>query len=481
MNREELKVFFSPESVAIVGASDTPGTWGSFIMDGLIAWGYRGRVYPVNRNGGSVFGIPCFKHLKDIPGPVDLVVLAIPQEAIEETIQDCASLRAKGIAVITAGFSEAGEEGRAREEALAELCRRYGIRVLGPNVSGTFNLHARFNASGSPARYLVPSGLAAICQGGYAFYDLLAAGGSRKMGVGWFVHTGNESDLTVTDFLEVLGDDENVQGILMYLETIRDPRRFLGIAKRVSRSKPIVVFKAGNTPSGARAARSHTGALAGEPAIYLGAFKQAGVICCPYVELLLPVGHFLIERPPMGGNRVAIMTMGGSWGVSLTDELEGRGLKVPELSYTLQMKLRGLGMPQRASTKNPVDIGAAGLTYHLSLENVVEIGREILRSGEVDALVFHGLGRPGMKKDREEDLARGVFLTIEVELMKMIQGLESELNRPVLIGCALSPWESQAVWDLNQVGVRTYQRLQDIAWVLACSWQRTQILSSWAR
>jgi len=477
VSKEEARVFLWPRSVAVVGASDTPGTWGSFVMEGLMRWKFPGPIYPVNRNGGTVYGLECYKSLQDIPSRVELAVVAVPQEALEETLEGCASVGVKGMVIISAGFGEADEEGKVREENLARLARVHGIRLLGPNVSGTFNLHASFNASGSPAHYLVPTNLAAICQGGYAFYDLLAAGGSRKMGVGWFVHTGNECDLGVTDFLELLGEEEEVQGILMYLETIRDPRRFLEVARRVSERKPIIVFKAGTTSAGARAALSHTGALAGRPEIYRGALAQAGIILCPAMELLIPLGHFLVERPPMKGDRVAIMTMGGSWGVSLVDELEGKGLMVPELSPKLQGRLRELGMPRRASTKNPVDIGAAGISYHLSLENVVQMAREILESEEVDALIFHGLGRPGMAKDQASDRARGIFLSLEVRLMREIQALEKEIQKPVVIGCCLSPWESQAVWDLNQEGIRTYQRLSDIAWNLVLARQREKFLS----
>lgn len=481
MRKDDLRVFLWPKSVAIVGASDKPGTWGSFIMEGLLAWKYQGSIYPVNRNGSSIYGIPSYREVKDIPGQVHLAVVAVPQEGLEETLLACAAKGARGLAIISAGFSEADEEGREKESRLVDMAARLGVRILGPNVSGTFNLDAMFNASGSPAHHLFKSPLAAICQGGYAFYDLLAAGSSRGMGVSWFVHTGNECDLQVTDFLGLLGDEPKVKGILMYLEEIRQPRRFLDVATTVSQEKPILVFKAGSTPGGARAARSHTGALSGNQAIYLGAFRQTGVMLCPTIELLLSIGHSLVERPLMASNRVGIMTMGGSWGVSLSDELEKNGILVPELSPGLQGRLRDLGMPRRASTKNPVDIGAAGISYHLAPDNVVQMGREILCSGEVDGLVFHGLGRPGMASERAADRARGVFLAVEVKIMREIQALERELGKPVLVGCCLSPWESQAVWDLNQEGIRTYQRLDEIALTFSILHHRNQYLLSRSR
>ncbi len=472
MREEELRVFLWPQSVAVVGASETPGTWGSFIMEGLLTWKYQGKLFPVNRNGNLVYGIPSYRDIREIPEPAELAVVAVPQDALAETLVGCGSRGVKGVTVISAGFAEVDKDGEARERLLRDLASSMGMRLLGPNVSGTFNLHFGFNASGAPARHLVPSPLAAVCQGGYAFYDLLAAGSSRNMGVGWFVHTGNECDLEVTDFLELFGGDPQVKAVLMYLEGLRNPRRFMAVAKKVSELKPILVFKAGQTSGGARAARSHTGALCGEQAIYCGAFQQVGVLMCPSMELLLCLGHVLVERPLMKGNRVGIMTMGGSWGVSLTDELEKRGLSVPELSRELQSKLRSLGMPERASTRNPVDIGAAGISYHLTPLNVVSMAKEMLTSGEVDGLIFHGLGRPGMAGGREADRARGVFLQVEVELMREVQALQEKTGKPVLLGCCLSPWESQAVCDLNSQGIRTYQRLDEMAWALALLAQR---------
>lgn len=481
MTQEGLKVFLWPQSVAVIGASDTPGTWGSFIMEGLLTWKYPGKIFPVNRNGTMVYGIPSYRDIRDIPERVELAVVAVPQQVLEETLIGCAARGVKGVTLISAGFGEVDRQGQARERHLRDLASSLGMRLLGPNVSGTFNLHFGFNASGAPARQLVPSPLAAVCQGGYAFYDLLAAGGPRKMGVGWFVHTGNECDLEVTDFLELLGEEPQVKGLVMYLEALRNPRRFMMVARELSRTKPILVFKAGQTSGGARAAQSHTGALSGEHGMYAGAFRQAGVLMCPNIELLLSLGHILVERPLMKGNRVGIITMGGSWGVSLTDELEKRGMSVPELSPGLQSSLRGLGMPERASTKNPVDIGAAGISYHLTPENVVKMAREMLVSEELDALIFHGLGRPGMAREREADRARGVFLKVEVSLMREVQALEKETGRPVLLGCCLSPWESQAVCDLNFEGIRTYQRLDEMAWGLALLMQRGRYLKQEGR
>ncbi len=460
-----LEVFLTPRSIAVVGASDRPGSWGSFIMESLKTWGFPGEIYPVNRRTRRLYGLDAHPHVRSLPEGVDLAVLTIPEGQIEEVVQACGEKGVRGLILITAGFGESVEGGRGREEALARLAKRFGMRILGPNVSGAFNLHARFNASGSPAEHLTPTPLAAVCQGGYAFYDLLAQAHERGMGVGKFVHTGNECDLEVTDFVEYFGEDPQVKGILLYLETLRQGRRFLEVARRVTREKPVVVYKAARTAGGQRAARSHTGALSGKKTVYEGALRQAGIILAPSMELLLPLGHALIERPSMCGNRVAIVTMGGSWGVALTDHLEEVGLRVPELSPPLQRRLRDLGMPLRASTRNPVDVGAAGPLV-LSVDALMEIGRAILESREVDALVLYGLGRPGRWNERMSP-GRRLFLELEKEVMRVYDGLQKEMEKPVIVGCCLSPWESQAVMDLNAEGIRILHRLDDIAWVLS--------------
>lgn len=461
--KTELDVFLKPESVAVIGATERPGSWGSFIMQGLLSREFSGRIYPVNSNASQVFGIPAFRHVEDIKGPISLAILAIPEESVERAVTACGRSQVKGATIITAGYGEAWEEGKAREKALARIARSYGMRLLGPNVSGTFNLHAKFNASASPAEHLLCNSLGAICQGGYAFYDLLASGFSRGMGVGKFIHTGNECDLTATDFLEYFGSDPDVEVILMYLETIRDARRFVEIARGVSESKPIVVYKGGRTQGAARAAESHTGALSGIREIYQGVLYQTGIIASPSIELLLSLGHALLERPPMRGKRVAIVTMGGSWGVALTDALEELGLVVPELSSKLQKSLRRLGMPLRASTRNPVDIGASGLFFEEDI--LLAFGREILSSGEVDALVLHGMGRPGMLEEDAPSRLR-LFLDINKGVIRGFNSMEDEMGMPVLIGSIYTPWESQVIHDLNEEGIRVYNRLDEIAQIL---------------
>jgi len=449
--------------VAVVGATERPGSWGSFIMGGLLSRNYSGTIYPVNRRADMVFGIPAVKNVKEIQGPIDLAVFAIPENYVEEEIKACGQKQVKGITMITAGFAEVSDKGKDRQNYFADLAHSFGMRILGPNVSGTFNLHADFNASSTPAGNLLVTPLAGACQGGYAFYDILSSGWERGIGLGKFIHTGNECDLTVTDFLEHFGNDPEVKAVVMYIEAIRDGKRFLDVGRKVAQKKPVVVYKAGRTSDSARAANSHTGALAGKNELYNGLFNQNGIIPSPSMELLLPIGHALIERPPMKANRAAVMTIGGSWGVALTDALVEAGLSVPELSPDLQKKLRAFGMPQRASIKNPVDFGASG--QYLATDLLLSLGREILVSGEVDALILHGVGRPGIHAKETPDEWK-IFLEVENQQIRGFSALEKELGVPVFIGSHYNPWESQVVSDLNKEGIRIYNRLNEIAKIL---------------
>ncbi|HTY21500.1 MAG TPA: CoA-binding protein [Desulfomonilaceae bacterium] len=459
-----LEVFLNPKSVAVIGASQRPVSWGSFIMKELLSTGFSGRIYPVNNHSEEVFGIPTLNDVSEIKEQVDLAILIVPDEFVEETVAACAQHGIKGVTIVSAGFGEISELGKEREESLVRLAGASGMRILGPNVSGSFNFHSAFNASPYHPEISAPTPLAAVCQGGYAMYDLLASGSHRGMGVGQFIHTGNECDLTVTDFLEHFGFDPHVEGILAYIEGIRDGRRFIKIAREVTKRKPVVLYKAGQSTGSARAAQSHTGALSGQKEIYNGIFRQVGIIISPTMELLLPVGHALIERPRLRGSRIGIVTMGGSWGVALSDSLEAAGLVVPEFSPRLRKALGSMGLPVRASTRNPVDWGASGLFG--SVDILLRLARGILESSEVDALVVHGFGRPGLH-DENTPVEMKVFLEIEKQMMQAVQSLEKEMGIPVLIGSHHSIWESQAILDLNAQGIRIYNRLDEIAQLLS--------------
>ena len=462
--RNGLDVFLNPQSVAVVGASDKPLSWGCFIMRGLLSVGYTGKVYPVNPNHGKVKGITAFKDLRDIEGPVDLAILIVPEHLAVEAVEACAEKGVQGITLITAGLGEASDQGRYREENIARIAASNGIRLLGPNVSGTFNLLRPFNESSCDARSLKPTKLAGICQGAWAFHDILTSGFYANMGVGKLVQTGNEADLTVTDFIEYFASDPEVEGIIVHIESIKGIERFADSGRNAAQTKPVVVFKAANTAAGRRASEAHTGTDCTTEQLSADFFTNLGMVAVPCPELLLPIGHALTERPSLDGPRIGIVTMGASWGVALTDVLEIHGMKVLEFSSLLQETLRSLGLPKRASVRNPVDFGASG--RYGNAELLASIGRAILSSGEVDGLILHGIGRPVIPGS---DCARSDSGDTEVEkaMICSFHEIEKDYDIPVTIACHYSRYESPAVNEAEQLGIRIYHRLDDVAEVLS--------------
>ena len=456
-----LSFFFAPKSVAVVGASGRPGSWGYRIADGLLARGYEGALYLVNPNAREILGVKAYPRLDQVPGEVELVIIAIPADKLWDTLEACAKKGVRGIVIISSGFGEAlGEEGKQIEEEMAEFCRGNGIRLIGPNVSGVYNLHRGFCASGENPRNMRSSNMSFICQGGFAIHNIVIRGRSKGIGLGKFVHTGNEADLQCTDFLEFLGEDPETHVILMYIEGIKEPRRFLQIARRITPKKPIIVYKGGMSRAGNRAAASHTGALAGSIDIYRALFRQSGCIMAPTFETILELGHAFTFYPQLKGSRVGIVTMGGSWGVMLTDYISRKGFRVPELSPSLQERLRVLGMPYRASTRNPVDFGAAGFT--LVKEARLSIMDALLSSTDIHALIYHGHGFGGIELDSLPKWV-GDRQRDEEELLRKAVEMMRAYSKPLLIGFHMSHLESATVRNLVQGGIPVFSRLEDIA------------------
>ncbi|MBW2300401.1 MAG: CoA-binding protein [Deltaproteobacteria bacterium] len=463
---KDLSFFFDPKSVAVVGASNRPGSWGYRIALGIIEGGYSGELYLINRNAEAVLGRRSYRGLTEVPGDVEVVIIAIPAERIWNVLRECPGKKVEGIIIVASGFGEAlGEEGKKLEKEIASFCRMHGIRVVGPNVSGIYNMHARFCAAGEVLPSATPSKITFLCQGGYAVHNVVARARSKGVALGKFVQTGNEADLQCTDFLQLLGSDPESEVILMYIEGLKEPRRFLKVAQNVAAKKPIIVYKGGKSEAGVRAAESHTGAMAGSFAIHKGFFKQAGCILVQNFETILEIGHAFTFYPPLKGSRVGIVTQGGSWGVMLTDHIYQKGFIVPEFSSSLQRKLRDFGLPYRASTRNPVDFGAAGLS--LSKKARLSIVDALLSSAEIDALVFHGYGLRGLEPDmvpewvseRQKD---------EEEVLRGSEEMMRAYEKPVIFGCHLSRFESATIRNLARDGIPVFSRLEDISDVLQC-------------
>ena len=345
-----------PRSVAVVGASRNPQHVGGAVFRNLLQGGFSGTVFPVNPRAASVAGVLAYPSVLEIPGDVDLAVIVVPAEKVLDVVDDCGKKGVPALVVISAGFGETGEEGKERERSLREKVLSYGMRLIGPNCLGVLNLDAgvRLNATFAPA--VAPSGNVSIgTQSGALGLALLDHAKSIDLGLAQFVSIGNRVDVSSNDLLEFWEDDENTDVILLYEESFGNPRKFSRIARRVSRKKPIIVVKAGRSAVGARAASSHTGALAAADVAVDAMFRQAGVIRVNSIEEMFHVAESLAYQPVPAGPRVGILTNAGGPGVLAADACEGWGLTVPTLSEKTQARLREF-LPEAAAVANPVDM-----------------------------------------------------------------------------------------------------------------------------
>ncbi|MCC6017424.1 MAG: CoA-binding protein [Candidatus Verstraetearchaeota archaeon] len=374
-----LDFFFYPNSVAIVGASTVPGKVGYELVKSIVEAGFGGDIFPVNPKGGSILGLKVYSSVKSIPSTPDLAVIVTPAETVPGIVGECGSIGVKGVVVISGGFSEVGNRGL--EEELVSHARKYGVRVIGPNSAGIINTSINFHAC---MEFRVPRGpVSLISQSGAVGGILFAL--AREGGVGFskFVSCGNSCDVSEVDVLEYLLGDDETGSIALYLEAIRNGRRFIDVCRRFRGVKPIVAFKAGKSISGGRAAASHTGALASPYHIYSSLFRQFGILEAPSLSGLFSSSKFLGLGFRARGPRTIIVTNSGGPGVVATDLCESFGLIVSEPSENLKSRLRGF-LPQICSLRNPIDLTATG-----GYDWYYGVLREVAISGEYDlALVI---------------------------------------------------------------------------------------------
>ncbi|RMF58086.1 MAG: GNAT family N-acetyltransferase, partial [Calditrichaeota bacterium] len=351
-----LDAIFRPRTVAVVGASKREGTLGHKVMNNLIRMGFEGILYPVNPRTDVIQGYKCYPSVSAIPDELDLAILIVPKEVIHEVVDECGQKGVKALIVISAGFREIGGEGIKREERLLEQIHRYGMRMVGPNCMGVFNTapDVRLDATFSPARPH-QGNIGFISQSGALGVVILELANHLQLGISLFASMGNKADISDNDLLEYYFADSHTDLILMYLENLADPRRFLEIARKATRKKPVIVVKAGKTAAGARAASSHTGALADSEVAINTLLHQCGVIRVPTIEEMFTLGMAFANQPLPKSNRVAVLTNAGGPGILATDALIGNGLKMAKLSEETRQRLRQI-LPEEASVHNPVDM-----------------------------------------------------------------------------------------------------------------------------
>jgi acetate---CoA ligase (ADP-forming) len=371
-----------PASVMVVGASRRRGTVAGEVVHNLLAAGFDGPLHLVNHKADEVQGRPALRSVDDVPGPVELAVLAVPAPAVAGIARRCAALGVRALVVLAAGFAEAGAEGAERQRELVEVCRASGMRLVGPNCMGIRNNDpaVRLDATFAP-RAPRPGRLGLLTQSGGLGLAAMEEAERRGIGLSAFLSVGNKADVSGNDLLEWWEQDEDTSVALLYLESFGNPRRFARVARRVARTTPIVAVKAGRSAAGARAAASHTGRLLAASDMTVDAlFHHAGVIRVDTLEELLDTGELLAGLPAPAGPRVAVVGNAGGLGILALDALEARALHAPELSPALRAMVQAARPGAAAS--NPVDLlaGADAADYRAVLAPIAE-------SGEVDAIL----------------------------------------------------------------------------------------------
>ncbi len=368
-----LSAMLAPRSIAVIGASTRPHTIGHQLVRNLLDDGFTGAVYPVNPRAHAVCSVRAYPSIGDVPERVDLAIVVVPKESALDVTEQCGRAGVRAIVVISAGFKEAGPSGAKHERELVEVSRRYGMRMLGPNCMGVINTDATVSMNGTFAAAMPPVGGAAfVSQSGALGASILDYARTYGVGIAQFVSVGNKADVSGNDLLLAWEHDPAVKVILMYVENFGNPRRFLEIASRVSKRKPIIIVKSGRSRAGARAASSHTGALAASNRAVDALLAQAGVMRAGSMEELFDMAAaFTVAKPPRS-RRTAVITNAGGPGILAADALEGSGLELVELAPETVAALKPL-FPEEASIRNPLDMIASATPkgYHAAMAAVL--------------------------------------------------------------------------------------------------------------
>ena len=442
-----LDAIFRPRSVAVIGASRQKGSIGWDLLDNLLRYEFQGQIFPVNPKAAVVHSLKCYPSVEAIPDPVDLAIVAVPKHLVAGQAEACGRKGVKGLVVITAGFKEVGGEGERLERQLVEIVRRHGMRMVGPNCMGVVNtdpdvrLQGSFSATAEP----LAGNVAFSSQSGALGEAILALMSQLGLGLSTFVSLGNKADVSGNDLLEYWEDDPRTRVILMYTESFGNPQRFLEIARRVSKKKPVLAMKSGRTAAGARAAVSHTGSLAGADVPVSALFAQSGVLRAGSIEEMFVYASAFATQPVPRGNRVGIVTNSGGPGILATDACVQHGLEVAPLAEETRARMRPVLAPE-ASVVNPVDMIASA------------------REAQYEACVR------AVMEDASIDAAIVIFTSLEsIDSMKVAEGImrgASGLDKPVLVCFMGKVGGKPAIARMKQEGLPVYTFPEEAAQAL---------------
>jgi len=432
---EGLNALFNARSIAFVGASNDPGKWGYVILSNLLNGGFTGKIYPVNPREKHILGLEAFPSIGELPETPELVIIVIPPSAVAQVIRDSAEKGIKAGVVITAGFAEVGTDGEQMQEEMAHLARQGGMVLVGPNCNGIMSPFNQLYCT-MPPNYPDPGPFAVIGHSGNVASTVVRNLMSWGLGVSRYVSSGNEADLHMEDYLEFLEQDERTRVILMYMEGIRNGRKFLEVVRRVNRKKPVLALKAGVTPAGSMAARSHTAAVAGSDHVFNAMCRQAGIIRVQNMTDLVEAGGVFLNQPLPKSNRLAIVTGGGGAGVLAADVCAQTGLELSPLSEETLGKLDQV-LPPWWPRSNPVDM-VAGIKG-----DILGILETLLEAPEVDGLIVLGMAGSILRLAAEAGSALGWREITEASRNVFYNGaarvmaLKERYKKPVLVAMTM--------------------------------------------
>ncbi|MBN1636348.1 MAG: acetate--CoA ligase family protein [Deltaproteobacteria bacterium] len=433
MAANPLHVIMNPSSIAVVGASNNFSKMGTLQLLNIIYSGFPGEIFPVHPTEKEIFGLKSYACVADLPYPPALALLVVPTRLVPELLEDFGKLETRYAIIVSAGFKETGSAGIDLEQEIVSIAKSYGIRFVGPNCMGIVNTQHPLNISVLPVK--MPEGVLSIAsQSGTYITQTMPYLHRQGIAVSKAISVGNEANIDIVDCLEYLGEDDETNAICLYIEGIRRADRFLEVARRISKTKPIVAQYVGGTKSGARSGASHTGSLSGPDYVYDGLFAQAGVIRVNTIEEVYKIGWTLATQPHLNGSRIGVITHSGGPGTAIVDICDRFGMDIPELSGRIQETIRDM-VPGHAAVKNPVD-----LTFMVDLKPLVDdIPRIIFASDEIDGVIIHGIMdtefmgfmHPVISQISElekEAFAKG----FEVDLNVLTQ-LPSKYNKPIVV------------------------------------------------
>ncbi len=452
-----IRTLFYPRSVAFVGASAQLGKWGHTLFTNTIAGNYKGDVYLVNPKGEPIAGRKVYRSIAEVPGTIDLAVVTIPARGVIDLIPQFEEKGIQNMLLITSGFGETGTDGKQNEHELVQRARDAGIRILGPNTMGICNPHIDFHCIGAPVRPLAGP-TAVVAQSGNLGVQLLAFAEEQAIGIRGFCGSGNEAMITIEDYIEGFEEDTLTETVMLYVESVKNGRRFFESARRLGEKKPIVLLKGGQSAVGNRAASSHTGALASDSRIFDAVCRQAGIVRVNQPMELLHLTAAFSSLPLPTGNRVAIVTFGGGWGVITADLCAKFGLDVPALPDSITGKIDRI-LPSYWSRSNPIDIVGE---YDTAIP--LKVLEELLQWEECDAVINLGIhGRqlftnrfldgiersdPNFPRERIAEV-RKIFFEFEKKYTEEIARLMETYKKPIFGVSLLADEGNRTVYPVS--------------------------------